>query len=286
MSIIKLVAVFIPVFFVSCASTKIRELEIARAPATINREISQKQLASKSYVFIRLYDVAYDKPLRPGNFLRKPIRMFGCAPNGTAYVHSAISTVLNDESFLGLALQKKNNMACYESVEDLSTNEYMMTIDGKRSRCIVLALPCSQLDRENVRQMVEYCGKEDSAMIYGILKNAVAAIGHWGNKKNFERSRNFPIEFAFDSIPLETEVSKVIGKVYVCSSFIASLLQKTVERYRVDFLCNGINPMGYTPVDLYYLDEAIPLFECNFYDYDETLEEFTKLYPKFAEYIN
>ena len=82
--------------FVSCATGKI---EKHRNSIRLNDSLTEKQLSSESYIFIRLYDVVYDKALRPGNFLRRPIRFFGSVPDGTAYVHSAISTYLDDDTF-------------------------------------------------------------------------------------------------------------------------------------------------------------------------------------------
>lgn len=271
--------------FTSCASSKIEEQKM-HSPARINCSISEKHLASESFVFLRLYDVIYDKPLRPGNFLRKPIRMFGKAPDGTAYVHSAISTVLKDDSFVGLSLSDNKNMARLESVQNLQMNDYMSTINGSKSRCVVLAVPCSKIERKGIGELLDYAKKEDSGFIYGITKNLTAAFGHMGNAKKLEHSRNFPIEFSFDPIPLDREPSEVFTKkTFVCSNFITFILDKTVERYRVGFLINGINPMGYTPVDLYYLDNIVELFECNFNDYDKALEEFLEQYPVFSKFM-
>ena len=95
---------------VSCSSTNgLKESD--RPFSYINTNLTEKQLSSESYVFIRLYDISYDKALRPGNFLRGPIRILGKAGNGRYYVHSAVSHGLRDDSFVGLTLtDKKNNI--------------------------------------------------------------------------------------------------------------------------------------------------------------------------------
>lgn len=280
---LSIVFLFASLFLVSCASGKI---ENRRNSIHINDSLTEKQLSSESYVFIRLYDVIYDKTLRPGNFLRRPIRIFGSVPDGTTYVHSAISTYLDDETFLGLSLSKEKNMARYESVLDLQSNDYMVTLDGKKSRCAVIAVPCAESERKAVEDLLDYAGKKDSYFIYGIRKNVVAAVGHIGNYKAFSRSRNFPIEFAFGPLPMEKEPQEFFQKnVFVCSNFITYILHRSVERYRVDFMINRINFMGYTPVDLYFLDGAFEIFECEFEAYDEAVNEFVGSHPRFKKYL-
>ena len=269
--------------FVSCATGKI---ENHRNSIRLNDSLTEKQLSSESYIFIRLYDVVYDKALRPGNFLRRPIRFFGSVPDGTAYVHSAISTYLDDDTFLGLSLSKEKNMARYEPVLDLESNDYMVTLDGKKSRCAVIAVPCAESERKTVENLLDYAGSKDSHFVYGIRKNVAAAAGHIGNLKAFSRSRNFPIEFAFGPLPMEKEPQEFFQKnVFVCSNFITYILHRSVERYRVDFMINRINFMGYTPVDLYFLDGAFEIFECEFEAYDEAVNEFVEIHPGFNRYL-
>ncbi len=215
--------------------------------------------------------------------IRRPIRLVGTAGDGVAYVHSAMSTKLRDDSFVGLSLTKKSNMAQLEMVKTPGENEYMNTLDYSRSRCIVLAIPCKNLDSQNVDRLLDYVLNHDT--VYGITKNFSAPIHHWRNLDNYSHSRNFPIEFAFDSIPLQKEPEDIFHKInFVCSSFVAYILQNSVERCRVDFLINGQTHAGYTPVDLYYIDGTFELFECGFDDYDEALESFVSRYPSFRKY--
>ncbi|MCQ2240267.1 hypothetical protein [Treponema sp.] len=265
----------------SCASSSVG---IYEKPSRVNEAISEKQLSSESYCFIRLYDVIYRRTFCSGNMVRRPIRIIGAAGDGVTYVHSAISTMLKDESFVGLSLSKRSNMAQLETIMSPGENEYMNTLDYSRSRCLVLAVPCTNLDVENVKILLEYALVHDT--VYGISRVFSVPIQHWRNADNYRHSRDFPIEFAFDSIPLQKEPEEIFKKnIFVCSSFVSYILQNSVERYRVDFLINGQTYGGYTPVDLYYLDGAFELFECGFEQYEDALESFVLKYPEFRKYV-
>lgn len=268
------------VLLASCASSSVGSY---RKTPRINEGISRKQLASESYCFIRLYDVIYKSTFAPGNFIRRPIRIVGTADDGVAYVHSAMSTKLKDESFIGVSLTSESNMVQFESVNDPGENKYMNSLEYPKCRCIVLAVPCKDQDVENVNRLLDYVLSHDT--IYGISRIIAAPFYHWGNLDNYSHSRNFPIEFAFDSIPLQKEPGDVFHtNNFVCSTLIAYILQNAVERYRVDYLINRQHFAGYTPVDLYYLDGCFELFECAFDEYDGVLEAFVSRYPEFKKY--
>lgn len=271
---------FFSLLFASCASSTVGAYK--RLPR-INENISARQLSSESYCFIRLYNVIYKSTFAPGNFIRRPIRIVGTADDGIAYVHSAMSTKLKDDSFIGISLSSERNMVQFESVKDPGENKYMNTLDYPKCRCLVLAVPCKNLDVENVKRLIDYVLSNDTT--YGISRIIAAPFYHWGNLDNYRHSRNFPIEFAFDSIPLQKEPEEIFHtNNFVCSTLIAYILQNSVERYRVDYLINRQHFAGYTPVDLYYLDGCFELFECSFDDYDGVLESFVTKYSEFKKY--
>lgn len=278
------VIVLFSLFFISCASSRVESV----CPEIIyNEDIPESRLSSGDFVFIRLYDVKYNRFFRPGNFLRLPIKILGKAFDGNVYNHSAISTYLSDDSFIGLSLSKEKNMARYESVLNLSSNDFMATTNGNESYCTVIAVPCAESERKYIGEILDYAGSKDSFFVYGILKNASTAVYHLYNINAYEHSRNFPIVFSFGPLPLEKSPEDFFGEnnEFVCSNFISYILAHGVERYRVDFLVNGIDFMGFTPVDLSYLDGAIFLFECNFQDYDSAVDGFVQRYPDFKKYI-
>ncbi|WP_407400635.1 hypothetical protein [Treponema sp.] len=279
---VSLVPILISLLFVSCASSGVEKVK----PLRCNMELSEKQLSYESYVFIRFYDAFYDKPLRPGNFLRMPIKLLGKASDGVVYNHSSISTKLSDDSFVSISLSGNRNMVQYENVLNLEANEFMSTIDSKKSRCMVIALPCAESERLAVGALLDYALSGDSSFKYGIMKTATTGIRHWKNSKAYKRSRNFPIEFAFGPLPVLKGPEEIFDqKVFVCSNFISFILKNSIERYRVDFLVNRIDYEGVSPVDLTYLDGAMILFECGFEDYDRAMKEFVELYPRFRKFI-
>lgn len=273
---------------VSCSSTNgLKESD--RPFSYINTNLTEKQLSSESYVFIRLYDISYDKALRPGNFLRGPIRILGKAGNGRYYVHSAVSHGLRVDSFVGLTLtDKKNNMARYESVMDITTNDFMATNDARRSTCAVLAIPCTKSENEYLKKVLEYLVLPDNRFVYGILHNAQVPISHFGNGNKIMKAYNFPIEYAFSSmIDVGREPESLFPKKsYVCSSFVAYILEQCVDRVNVSFLQSRCNSLGYTPVDLYYIEGSFVLFDCSYADYDKILGDFLDSYPQFKKFID
>ena len=115
---------FFSLLFASCASSTVGAYK--RLPR-INENISARQLSSESYCFIRLYNVIYKSTFASGNFIRRPIRIVGTADDGIAYVHSAMSTKLKDDSFIGISLSSERNMVQFESVKDPGENKYMNT---------------------------------------------------------------------------------------------------------------------------------------------------------------
>lgn len=271
--------------FYSCKSTK-AEYYHALDDYRINEEITQEQLDSEDYVFIRFYDVVYDQPLRPGNYLRRPIRIFGKTPDGTVYNHTALSTYITDDSFVGLTLSKEKNMARYESVLDKKSNDFMVTNSEFKSRCAVVAIPCSKVDAENLKRTLDYVTAKGTKFTYGITYNLGVPPRHWKNKKKYEKYRNFPIEYAFDSVSLEDGEEEAFSKrTFVCSTFSAYILSKSVTRIRTNFRECNINPFGFTPVDLYYIDGAFELFNCRYIDYDQACDEFMAKYPGFRKYL-
>lgn len=281
------VFVFSSVISISCASTGIQKSD--KPSAYVNMELTEKQLSSESYVFLRLYDITYDKIFRPGNFLRRPIRILGKAGDGRYYVHSAISHGLQDDSFVGLTLtDKKNNMARYESVMDITTNDFMVTNDARRSTCAVLAIPCTKSEREYLKKVLDYSVLPDNRFVYGVLHNVQVPVSHFGNGKKIKKAYNFPVEYAFSSmVDVGREPESLFpNKSYVCSSFVAYVLEQCVDRVNVSFLQSRCNSLGYTPVDLYYIEGTFVLFDCSYSDYDKTLGEFLESYPQFRKFID
>ena len=54
----------------------------------------------------------------------------------------------------------------------------------------------------------------------------------------------------------------------------------------VSFLQSRCNSLGYTPVDLYYIEGSFVLFDCSYADYDKILGDFLESYPQFKKFID
>ena len=236
----------------------------------------------EKYIFLRLYNVYYDEDFQIGNLLKAAISVLGAAPDGLYYTHVAISYKLSDD-FVGLTVGGENN-AKYESVMEPEKNRYLRSNDKYRSQCTVIAIPCSETDYENCKNLITYASLPTSRFYFGVTD----IIGMCGVRAvNKHKIKNFSKDSVLvkDSELILSPEETFKSHIYCCSAFCAYVLMNGIQRYKDYAEATHFSARGVTPADLYSIQGAQRLFNCHYLDYEQTLNDFVEAYPEFKEYL-
>ncbi len=246
-------------------------------------------IESHKFIFLRLYDVRY-VPIRSAEeLLNAAIGILGAAPNGIVYDHASISHKLSDD-FIGVTSNIFNNAVQIEVVRQKGDNSFMNRNDRDKSLCTVLAIPCSILEYENCKTLLEYALNSEKNFKYNVFEVvAIPAL----NKANKEKLKNYQYDdfstFKGDTQTVITAIEDPAGIFesydYVCSTFCSFVLYHSLQSFRNICDQTGAGPRGITPSELFLLPDAKVLFNCSYADYDNTLQIFLKNYPQFSSYL-
>ena len=273
--------------FFSCASRKevpIRaEYVETESGAFISKALKfNGDYKNEKYIFLRLYNVYYSDDYQIGNLLKAAISVLGPAEDGLLYTHVAISDKLAD-NFVGMTTGGQNN-AKYESVMQPEKNRYLASNDKYRSTCTVIAIPCSAIDYENCKKLIEYSALPDSRFYFGIT-DIIGICGIRASNKRKTKSYSLKSTAVKDPEPVLSPQDEFKSHVYCCSAYCAYILIHGIQRYKDYAEATHFSPRGVTPADLYSIQGAQWLFNCHYLDYEQTLKEFIEAYPEFAEYL-
>lgn len=237
---------------------------------------------NEKYVFLRLYDVFYNDDYQVANILKAAISVLGPAPDGLYYSHVAISCNLKDD-FVGMTSGKENN-ARHECLSTPETNRYINSNDPSKSRCTVIAIPCSEADYENCKALIEYSTMPGSKFYFG-LTDFIGIVST--RASNIHKIKKTPLDNSSikDTEPILTPEEEFASRCYCCSAFCSYILIHGIQRYKDYAEKLHLNYRGVTPADLYSVQGARPLFNCYYPNYDNALSEFIEQYPEFAEYL-
>lgn len=274
-------------FFFSCAAAKQQHIKDeyieTESGSLISKELKfNGTYENEKYIFLRLYNVYYSDECQIGNLLKVAIGILGSAPDGLLYTHVAISDKLAD-NFVGMTTGGKNN-AKYESVMHTETNRYLASNDKYRSTCTVIAIPCSAIDYENCKNLIEYSALPDSRFYFGIT-DIIGICGIRASNKRKTKSYSLKSTAVKDPEPVLSPQDEFKSHVYCCSAYCAYILIHGIQRYKDYAEAMHFSPRGVTPADLYSVQGGQRLFNCHYLDYTQTLNEFIEAYPEFAEYL-
>lgn len=245
----------------------------------------------QKFIFLRLYDVYYNRSHFYGDILNSMMGIVGKAPNGIAYDHVSISVDLND-NFVGMNPSSGND-AHYEEIAVMGDNKYMNTNNKYKSMCTVLAIPCTQLEYENCKKLLEYSVSPEQNFIFNIFEIAAMPVIHTANMEKLKKHDLGKIdEFAvntYDGVekitPIEDPAAIFTSKSYVCSTFVCFVLYHSLQSVRNFCQVTGVGPRGITPSDLYSLPGSKLLFNCTYSDYNLALFQFVSSHPEFDRYV-
>ncbi len=245
----------------------------------------------QKFIFLRLYDVYYDRSHFYGDILNSLMGVVGKAPNGIVYDHVSISVDLED-NFIGMNPSTGND-AHYEEIAIMGDNKYMNTNNKIKSMCTVLAIPCTQAEYENCKKLLEYSVDPKQNFIFNIFEIAAMPVTHTANMQKLKKQDLGRIdEFAVNTyegvekiVPIDDPAAIFTSKSYVCSTFVCFVLYHSLQSVRNFCQVTGVGPRGITPSDLYSVPGAKVLFNCVYQDYNLALFQFVSSHPEFDEYV-
>ncbi|MBD5443841.1 MAG: hypothetical protein HDR34_10660 [Treponema sp.] len=290
--ILKIVLFCCGIIFFSCKSTSVSQREFERFEpqsayfiTDINDSLPySSEFENGKFIFLRFYHITYGKNFRIGNLWRSMLGIMGNAPDGNYYSHVAINFNLTD-NFIGSTMKGKNTIK-REKVTDLKSNVFLKTVDASRSSCTVVAIPCTEVEWENCKALIEYAQKEDERFAYNLSSAFFMPIIYKQNMTKMKKT-DFSGEDALVSMPLEKEPSEYFKdkRSYICTGFIMKVLSSSIAKIGYEVETSGVNINGFLPGDFFYMDGFQKLFTCRFEYYNEAVEEYLALYPQFREYF-
>ena len=285
------------VVFSSCKSTSAPQKKFERFEpqsayfiTDINDSLPyDSEFEDGKFIFLRFYHVTYGKGFRVGNLWRSMLGVMGDAPDGNYYSHVAINFDLTDD-FVGSTMRGKNTIK-HESAMDLKSNVFLKTVDASRSSCAVAAIPCTKVEWESCKKLIEYASAAEERFRYNLSAAFFMPIIYKQNSKKIEKAverekgsseKDTPV-----SVPLDKEPSEYFKdtKSYICTGFIMKVLSTSIARIGCVIEKSGVNINGFLPGDFFGIDGFQKLFTCRLEYYNEAVEEYLTLYPQFRKYF-
>lgn len=234
----------------------------------------------QKYVFIRLYSANYKTSLHSIalNILKMGISIKKKASDGKVYTHAAIGTTLNDE-FYGLTTGGSKALKIEKCINNNPKQcPHMSDYDTSKSHFSVFAIPISDKDYETLKEVLK-ASSESNKMAYSI-----ASTFKIGAHIKDEASKNIKTseEYLVSTKKIDNIVKKLENESIVCSTFIASVLEKSVPKLRSHFASNKINVHYITPNGLTRLPGIKKIIDFQIFDdYNKSVEKLIESDQKF-----
>ena len=236
---------------------------------------AEKQ-GEKKYIFMRLYYPDYDNKASSVNMLKKLIIM--ADPNPERASHSSIAFNLEDD-YYGLTLYSRRDLK-KESCEKPEDNLYMKLCNPYRSVQTTLAIQVTDQEYQAAKQMLEKDFAEQKVK-YWATKNVI--VGAQGFKrKRLPRSKSV---LGGQDLKKGYIDSSKKQKHFVCSTYLAYVLQCCVKKVDDFFRERNIGYDKISPTDLYYIPGFKILFSSTWIDYKIAAQEFVRSSPLFENYL-
>lgn len=268
-----LILLFFLVSLISCASIQKNDTEystIALEKEEIIPNLEKNFLDNgKTYIFIRIYNPTYKQTFSSANFLKQLIKLIDV--NQKEAYHCAIGFSLEDE-FLGITSsnQEGKNYLKLESCTNISNNEYMAKCDPIKSTQTTYALEVTTEEFQKALKLInQYINNKEA--YYSLALNFSYAGKQFSRKfftsKEKQNIKNMKIKKKGFNEEKEEES-------FVCSSFIAYILQNSVKAIEDFFQERQIDYNYILPSDLTQLPKIKELFSSNWQDYDLAAQKY------------
>lgn len=239
------------------------------------------------YIFIRLYDPNYSDPLYIANLLQGGIALTEVNPENVS--HASIGFDLSDY-FFGLTSGGRYNLKI-ERCTDVASNDYMSKCDPVKSIQSTYAIAVTQEEYEKAYNLI-LKNLNNKQLKYAAVQN-VRIAGYSVRRKFFteEEQQQLGSEQLEDKLYdakktfKEYVKSPLADKRFVCSSFVAWVLDNSVERVSNFFDAHKTNYKFITPSDLPHIDGVEFLFSSTWADFDNAAKEFAEKNPDFEAYL-
>ena len=239
-------------------------------------DFSDDNAGGDRFVFMRLYLPNYDNKASSVNILKKLITCVD--PNPEEASHSSIGFSLDDD-FYGLTLYSTSDLK-RESCVNPKTNQYMRLCNPYTSTQTTLAIKVTEEEFQAVKKMIEKDYAEQKAK-YWATKNLTVGADSIKRKR---LPRSLSVLGGRDLKKGYIDSNKK-EKHFVCSSYLAYVLQCCVKRVDDFFKERNIGYDKIAPTDLFYIPGFKILFTSTWIDYKIAAREFVRSEPAFAKYI-
>ena len=248
----------------------------AASIASESAESSAASSSEKKYIFMRLYLPEYDNKASSVNMLKHLIVL--ADPNPEVASHSSISFGLDDD-FYGLTLYSRSDLK-KESCEKPESNLYMKLCNPYLSEQTTLAIEVEPDEYEAAKKMLEKDFAEQKVKYWATKNLIVGAQGFKRKRLPFSKGRLGGQDLKKGYIP-----SSKKQKRFVCSTYLAYVLQSCVKKVDDYFKARNISYQIISPTDLYYIPGFKILFKSTWVDYNVAAQEFVHSQPRFAKYL-
>ena len=271
----------------SCKSTNGLEKQTIspETPYFIEDELNFEEVEEPyRYVFFRLYNPSYTNPLYVANLLKIGIRITEVTDMNAS--HASINFSLED-NFWGLTLNDNQQLA-QESCTDITTNEYMQKCNPDLSEQTTYAMRVSKEEFENLKNSLEEYTSSNEVR-YETLRNfkmtAFQIRRKFFTSKEKQLFGNLEYKNDCEKDRLEFDPQYTENN-FVCSTFVAYLLNKNVAHVNQYFNEHNINYRYVNVTDLPSIPGMTKLFFSNWTNYTQAAQVFVNQNEEFNEYLN
>ncbi len=274
--------------FASCQSTKFvdNRSQIMADGLEINASddvfkiydsgFSKEDFKDGKFLFMRLYLPNYDNKASSVNILKKLITVVNVNPEEIS--HSSIGFSLDDD-FYGLTLYSTSDLK-RESCEKPETNLYMKLCNPYTSVQTTMAIKVTDEEYEAALELLKKDYAEQKVK-YWPSKNLPVGIDCLKRKKlPRSKGRLGGRDLKKGYIPSDKKETH-----FVCSTYLAYVLQKCVKNVDDYFKERNIGYDKLGPSDLLYIPGFKILFCSTWIDYKIAAAEFVQAEPLFSEYL-
>jgi len=185
---------------------------------------------------------------------------------------------LNDD-FYGLTLYSTSDLK-KESCLVPESNQYMKLCNPYTSTQTTFAMKVSDEEYNAAKTMLEKDFAEQKVK-YWVPKNLTVGLSGLKRKKLSAKERKLGgVKFKKGYIP-----SSKKQKHFVCSTYLAYVLQSCVKKVDEFFKEKNIAYDKVSPTDLYYIPGLKILFTSTWVDYEIAASEFVQSEPHFSKYF-
>ncbi len=277
---------FLLLIFSNCRTLTINNGVSKENPIFLNSKVEFEDMEKPyKYIFIRLYNPDYTDPFYIANILQIGINITNIYPQ-LVLSHASLNFSL-DDNFWGLT-QTGRPQFSRESCINITDNEYMNKCDPQDSQQITYAIKVTEEEYNNAKTFVEEYAKAEEIKYKTSLNFKLAGFSirrKFFTPKEQQLFGNIDYESSNREERLEFDPNYTENN-FVCSTFLAYVLNKNVASVNQYFNEQNINYRYINVNDIPYIPGVVQLFSSTWDHYLEAAHLFIEEYPEFSEYLS